>query len=42
MAFQLRPEESVPDGLRRLAKKELSSISKHLNGATHPRDRNDS
>jgi CHAD domain-containing protein len=38
MAFQLRPEESVPDGLRRLAKKELSSISKHLNGATHPRD----
>jgi CHAD domain-containing protein len=38
VAFQLRPEESVPDGLRRLATKELSSISKHLNGATHPRD----
>ena len=38
MAFRLRPEESVPDGLRRLAEKELSSISKHLNGATRPRD----
>jgi CHAD domain-containing protein len=38
MAFRLRLTESVPDGLRRLAKNELGSISKHLHGATHPRD----
>src|SRR5262249_39273128 len=37
MAFRLRVTESVPDGLRRLARKELSSISKHLTGATLPR-----
>jgi CHAD domain-containing protein len=37
MAFRLRSSESVADGLRRLARKELNSISKHLDGAVPPR-----
>src|SRR5262245_10521829 len=36
MAFRLRSTESVPDGLRRLARKELSSVSKRLEGKAHP------
>ena len=38
MPFRLRPTESIADGLRRLAREELSSISKHLDGAAPPRD----
>jgi hypothetical protein len=38
MAFCLRATESVADGLRRLARDELSSISAHLEGATPPRE----
>ena len=38
MPFRLRSTESIADGLRRLAREELSSISKHLDGAAPPRD----
>jgi CHAD domain-containing protein len=38
MAFRLHSTEPIPAGLRRLARKELRSISKHLDGATPPRD----
>jgi CHAD domain-containing protein len=37
MPFRLRPTESIADGLRRIAREELSSISTHLDGATPPR-----
>ena len=36
MPFRLRSSESVADGLRRLAREELNSISKHLDGAVPP------
>jgi CHAD domain-containing protein len=38
MSFRLQSTESIADGLRRLAREELRSISKHLNGAAPPRD----
>lgn len=38
MPFRLRTTESVADGLRRLARQELGSISTHLDAATPPRD----
>ena len=38
MPFRLRSTESIADGLRRLAREELSSISRHLDGAAPPRD----
>jgi CHAD domain-containing protein len=38
MAFRLHPSESIPAGLRRLARKELRSITEHLDGATPPRE----
>jgi CHAD domain-containing protein len=38
MPFRLHSSESIADGLRRLAREELGSISKHLNGAAPPRD----
>ena len=38
MPFCLRSTESIADGLRRLAREELSSISRHLDGAAPPRD----
>ena len=34
MRFRLRSTESIADGLRRLAREELSSISTHLDGAS--------
>ena len=37
MPFRLRSTESVADGLRRLAREELRSISTHLDGAAPPR-----
>jgi CHAD domain-containing protein len=36
MAFRLRTTESVADGLRRLTKQELNSISTHLDGGGPP------
>jgi CHAD domain-containing protein len=36
MAFRVRPEESMMQGLRRLAKKELSSAAEHLHGSKPP------
>jgi CHAD domain-containing protein len=38
MPFRLQPNESIPDGLRRIAREELRSISKHLNGSAPPHD----
>jgi hypothetical protein len=38
MAFRIRSSESMADGLRRLVRLELRSISKRLQGATPPRD----
>ena len=38
MLFRLRSTESTADGLRRLASEELSSISKHLDGAAPSRN----
>ena len=38
MPFRLRSTESIADGLRRLAREELSSISTHLDGEAPPRD----
>jgi CHAD domain-containing protein len=38
MPFRLRSNESIADGLRRLAREELRSISKHLDGAAPPPD----
>jgi CHAD domain-containing protein len=36
MSFRVRPGESIADGLRRLAKKELSSAREQLTGAKPP------
>ena len=38
MAFQLRADESVPDGLRRLARKKLKSARIRLTESAHPSD----
>ena len=38
MPFRLRSTESIADGLRRLAREELRSITTHLDGAAPPRD----
>jgi CHAD domain-containing protein len=38
MSFRLRSTESIADGLRRLAREELRSISTHLDDAAPPRD----
>jgi CHAD domain-containing protein len=38
MAFRVRPDESMAHGLRRLAKKELSSAGEHLQSAEPPRE----
>jgi CHAD domain-containing protein len=38
MPFRLRSTESIADGLRRVAREELSSISTHLGGAAPPGD----
>ena len=38
MPFRLRSTESIADGLRRIAREELSSITTHLDGAAPPRD----
>jgi CHAD domain-containing protein len=38
MAYCLRPEERIPDGLRRLAKNELNSAAEHLVRTAHPDD----
>jgi CHAD domain-containing protein len=38
MAFCVRPRESIAHGLRRLAKKQLSSASDRLSGAQRPRE----
>ena len=38
MAFRVRPEESMAHGLRRLARKELSSAGEHLQRAKPPRE----
>ena len=38
MPFRLQSNESIADGLRRLARQELRSVSKHLNGTMPPRD----
>jgi len=38
MRFRLQSNESIADGLRRLARQELRSVSKHLNRAALPRD----
>ena len=38
MPFRLRSNESIADGLRRLARQELGSVAKHLKRAAPPRD----
>ena len=38
MSFRLQSSESIADGLRRLARQELRSVSRHLNGTAPPRD----